>query len=1052
MKRLAGLLFAITWTLWGLYPVYGLPAQRDTLVDIYEAEKNILLRRISFEKARIENELGEKDNKVLSLTDSLVVEITKSQTTKEKRNQYLKRLQVFISFINRNCTDGTPEAERYASSLQYFPDIMEHDRKGDLLPFLQRDLLLSVRAVRLVPDEKTAEALLVTYMNEFPDDIFRYAEEFDDRRFALPLLEKALKLAPESARRYYAGRNAVRDLLMYSKDSAALKSFEMYVRYGSKSLACLLVNEVAKNKLSVEQADSIARNHETLFDVLCQLSLQQKAPINYSAKRFMEIYSSRWMRKVNHYALQPGYDFEEFLHFSHSEMFLLLALGHQEATPNTFHKMLDLLHAGLNGKYLTAEVPELAGWSNLRQLFSYCRENNLLHELLSLFPAAHGDYLTAMTRIPGTEELITLAPVRPQRIATVMDYPEKEIKAHLLKKESSITPVAAKRMSTFTPLNPAVITASMDKQEIIPLPPPEIIEPVKIVLDDKTRKVLAMKKNIFKTIQDIPSFINENYAEEVLLYAAQREPDELLKRVDSFKGKYFSKKIIERCAYYAPLSVRRYLYNPRHTVSVMMQTSSDPVVKEILALHEQIGYQSKPLLLLDELMAKEMTWSEAVNISRDPNKLFSAVVKIISKPNYVGKYSIDHEMRDFSLRFIRDINDKVAAGSSHAFHTVESFSSADLYFLMLYGRDEVFTSTFHGLFNRLMQKAPRAGGEALLHTVNRNRFRDFISLCSNFGRLDEFLTKFNPAARQKLLIAYCSNLEIQKDDLTSVVLVVEAISNMTDSSTLALLQSTIKKEFERVKASDDLIGISLYGVLSSMIAGNAQVEEGWYKKVSKQFRITPVSSLPSSALFDTADICVEQMYFYNDVDGRSSYQNFLNTYRTQANWAIEEKSTYVRVYSKRGLRVEIFANKPDFESEGLIAIANYMKAKYLQPVVVVHRGHSFHTETTLEKIPPSAKLIFVGSCGGFYKISIALENAPEAHIISTKQVGTMSVNDAMLFALNENIRNGNDIEWNEFWDKMKGKFVNDRYFSDYIPPNKNLESIFIRAYYKMLGV
>jgi hypothetical protein len=58
----------------------------------------------------------------------------------------------------------------------------------------------------------------------------------------------------------------------------------------------------------------------------------------------------------------------------------------------------------------------------------------------------------------------------------------------------------------------------------------------------------------------------------------------------------------------------------------------------------------------------------------------------------------------------------------------------------------------------------------------------------------------------------------------------------------------------------------------------------------------------------------------------------------------------------------------------------------------------------------------------------------------------------MIYALNENIRQGKDIVWNEFWDKMREKLQNNQYFSDYIPPNKNLESTFIRAYYKILGV
>jgi hypothetical protein len=66
-------------------------------------------------------------------------------------------------------------------------------------------------------------------------------------------------------------------------------------------------------------------------------------------------------------------------------------------------------------------------------------------------------------------------------------------------------------------------------------------------------------------------------------------------------------------------------------------------------------------------------------------------------------------------------------------------------------------------------------------------------------------------------------------------------------------------------------------------------------------------------------------------------------------------------------------------------------------------------------------------------------------------VGTKTINDIMLFALNENIRSGKDIQWSDFWDRMRDKLGNNQYFSDYVPPHKNLEAIFIRSYYKIIG-
>ncbi|HWB63919.1 MAG TPA: hypothetical protein VG603_10440, partial [Chitinophagales bacterium] len=493
---------------------------------------------------------------------------------------------------------------------------------------------------------------------------------------------------------------------------------------------------------------------------------------------------------------------------------------------------------------------------------------------------------------------------------------------------------------------PAAKAAAADTAEIVaiklPPPPPVVAEPIKIQLDHRTRKIMALEKNIQQAVENIPAFINDDYAEEVLIYAALKDPDELLKKVNVFKGKAFCKHILELCAVNAPISVKPYLYNPQQPVNYILQYSQNPIVKKIIDINQHIGYQSKPLILLDDIWLGKMQVKEAIDLCNDPTALFNAVVKIISRPKYLAKYSIDREMRDYSLRFIREINDNIATGAPQPFYSVENFNAADLYFLMLYGRDEVFSSTFNGLFNRFMQKLPSEDGEAFLKSVNYNQFRDFISLCSSYGTLDEFLSRFPQESKEKLLTAYISNLETEKDDLTTVVMVAEAISNLTDNRLLTILDQNVKKEYDRVKKANDQIGISIYGILSSMISGNARVDEQWYHGVSQQFRISPVTSLASSSLFDSSGQCIEQMYFYNDDDGRSSFINFMNSYRSQPGWNIEDRNTYVRIYSHTGKDVEILANKPEMDEKGIGAIDAYLKSANLTPTVIVHRGHSFH--------------------------------------------------------------------------------------------------------------
>ena len=80
-------------------------------------------------------------------------------------------------------------------------------------------------------------------------------------------------------------------------------------------------------------------------------------------------------------------------------------------------------------------------------------------------------------------------------------------------------------------------TPAVVKNDMVVPPVPEAVQPVKIVLDDKQRQIIALKKNILSSLQNMPSYIDQDYAEEILLYAATKEPDELFKKIEVFRNK-----------------------------------------------------------------------------------------------------------------------------------------------------------------------------------------------------------------------------------------------------------------------------------------------------------------------------------------------------------------------------------------------------------------------------------------------------------------------------------------------------------------------------------
>ena len=135
----------------------------------------------------------------------------------------------------------------------------------------------------------------------------------------------------------------------------------------------------------------------------------------------------------------------------------------------------------------------------------------------------------------------------------------------------------------------------------------------------------------------------------------------------------------------------------------------------------------------------------------------------------------------------------------------------------------------------------------------------------------------------------------------------------------------------------------------------------------------------------------------------------------------------------------------------------YLETNELRPSVVIHRGHSYHLPFTIKQLPEASKIIMLGSCGGYNNLKDILTYAPDAHIISTKQLGTTNVNKYIIDALDNSFVSGNNIDWRKMWDGLENSFSRAskgerETFEDYIPPQKNLGALFIKAYTKLGGM
>lgn len=598
------------------------------------------------------------------------------------------------------------------------------------------------------------------------------------------------------------------------------------------------------------------------------------------------------------------------------------------------------------------------------------------------------------------------------------------------------------------------------------------------VAQDNPRAALQQASSYVKTpyAKEVIETAAKNSPRDALIFASQfmnlpgsaaiiKQAAETVAEEDpfialSYSGEYtkkpYAQKIVETAAKNHPGEAMTVLRQYPEDIRKKLQKSKDPAVKVILDIYNSdLSFSLKigTSMLIQKILSENISLEEAAKIALNEQDFFSTLMEIRGQPNHLAKVAIENKLSELSLQRISVINELHEASDEKRFESVKNTSPEELYALMVYGEEEVFTSSFNGLFNRLLERMKKnnISGDQLLEKLGHNKFRTFIKLNAGFNRLNEFLATMNKDSQKNLLENFAKGIDKEQDKLTQAVVIADAFSMIKDTEILKVFQKTIKEEYDRVSKGEDKESRAIYGLLAGMFGKKAVINEAWIKEMAEKYRLPSLIELSSSKLFNEDRTNIQQYFFYNDKDGRASFQSFLAQYKNKPEWKIERTENHVLIKSsKENRRIEIYANLPEKDDEGLEKISEILEGKNIETIVIVHRGHSYHVEKTIRRIPSIAKIVSLGSCGGYHNISAVLKRAPEAHIISTKGTGTMRVNDPLFRMLNGEIISGKNINWPKFWTEAEKRLGGNKDFYSYIPPHKNLGALFLRAYNKIL--
>jgi hypothetical protein len=545
--------------------------------------------------------------------------------------------------------------------------------------------------------------------------------------------------------------------------------------------------------------------------------------------------------------------------------------------------------------------------------------------------------------------------------------------------------------------------------------------------------------------------------ELIVLKECQRDPRKILPILKSNPNVRFADSLIILISRTQAEEIYTYAQSTNMTLGRRIQQVNDPLVKTIAKLATMnTGRLYFPFL--DNLYRGKSTIEEIQKSLDDEYKYYRLLVntqidyaeRLRNRDTPLAVQALTGMLKKKAVDdFINVINGLHDSPDNIRMKKVEPLNPQELYYLCVMGETEIYTSSYLKTYDRIFQRMKNPASDSLLLSVHFDHFKKFIKMAAGYNKLDDFLKRMGKDNAEILMRSFVNGLE-RTGNLEDAVDVADSYASISDNPLRKLIQDEIVKNRSQL-SNKDKRGFIIYDLLGTLFQS---MDSASTVDLSAKFGIPSIYSMNNTTLQNSTGKIIVQQFFYGDKDGTGVFNNFKAAYRGMG-WKIVDKPEWIEVSSSKGTPVVIYANKPLDENQDLDAKAQenlglYLEKNDLSPTVVIHRGHSYYVKSTIDQLAPTAKIVLLGSCGGYHNLHDVLATCPYSHIIASKQVGSGTINQPMIIEMTELMRQGKDLNWPAMWKDLQKRFKDNERFDDYVPPHKNLGALFIMTYNKVM--
>ena len=533
-------------------------------------------------------------------------------------------------------------------------------------------------------------------------------------------------------------------------------------------------------------------------------------------------------------------------------------------------------------------------------------------------------------------------------------------------------------------------------------------------------------------------------------------PDYIFQFLENKPVFRFADSLLINVAAHDPLKMASYMVKGKPGLQSKIRDQKNIYLQQIVSLAGDKNMQELMPFII-QLAEGRMTNEEIIKSRTDVTIYFQLLVNTLKEQvvdpthqSFKFNTALRQGIKQKSFAFyVNQINELHDAKDAVRFASVKGLRPEDIYYIITSCEDEMYTSSYLGLYKRLMENFKNGSSDSLFTIVEYDNFRSFMRIAANYNTLTDFLNRMPQDRAAELLKRFISGIEADtKNGLEKAMDIADSFNGLDSAAAISeLIKDELTSNLKRCQSVQSYFGVRLYSILNEvfdLVKKKDPVNKLW--KDLGNYEI-----LQRKALLNKNNEIVQLVLFYGDEDGNASFNNFLGLFKDTVKWQTLKNESWVTIRSRSDQPVVIYANLPlDYKKEldlkAQDALTSFLKQQSINPVVVVHRGHSYHLNKTLSRLTPSVKLAILGSCGGYNSIISVATISPDAHIVVSKKTGSKYINDPMIDVINENLGNGKDLNWAELWQALNDRFSKDEFrlhlFNEYIPPARNV-SLFV---------